>query len=126
MHQTTTVPCSTLDYFPTVLDALEIDAKSHPEPLDGVSLLPLIDDAMPERPHPIAFEFREKIALIDNRYKLISVNSGQDYSLYDLQADPGEKNNLAEAHPEIVAAMKQRLESWRNSCRGSRQGKDYQ
>jgi hypothetical protein len=31
--------------------------------------------------------------------------------LYDLKADPGEKNNLAAAQPQRVARMKQRLDA---------------
>jgi hypothetical protein len=30
--------------------------------------------------------------------------------LYDLEADIGEKNNLAAEHPEIVAKLKQQME----------------
>ena len=31
--------------------------------------------------------------------------------LYDLEADLGERNNLAEKHPEIVAKLKARMEA---------------
>ncbi len=31
--------------------------------------------------------------------------------LYDLQADPKEENNLASTHPEIVAALRTKLDA---------------
>ena len=35
--------------------------------------------------------------------------------LYNLDADPGEKQNLAEQHPEIVARFKNIHQEWRAS-----------
>ena len=51
----TDIPCCTSDYFPTVLDVLNIKIKGLPKPIDGVSLLPLIEGKMKKRPAPIAF-----------------------------------------------------------------------
>ena len=50
------MPCSTLDYFPTTLDLLGFRMKGQPEPIDGVSLVPLFEGRMTERPVPIPFE----------------------------------------------------------------------
>jgi len=72
-NRTIAMPCSTSDYFPTVMAAL---GHSLPEqlarPYDGVSLLPLIKGEMKERPRPIGFESRGQVSLTDNRWKLIS------------------------------------------------------
>ncbi len=38
--------------------------------------------------------------------------------LFDLQADPMEKNNLADRHPDRVAAMRTRLDAWWNPEEG--------
>jgi N-acetylgalactosamine-6-sulfatase len=35
--------------------------------------------------------------------------------LYDLEADPLEQNDLAQARAEVVAALKQRLAEWQDS-----------
>jgi len=123
--RTTNVPCSTCDYFPTVLAALGFHMKGQPEPIDGVDLMPLIDGAMTERPRPIAFESKNQIALVDNRWKLITTNKGKAWMLYDLVADPAEANNLAAQQPDVVAQMTQTLETWRRSCQASLAGKDY-
>jgi arylsulfatase A-like enzyme len=118
------MPCSTSDYFPTVLDALGFQMQGQPEPIDGVSLLPLIDGEMTSRPRPIGFESRNQVALIDNRWKLISQDGGTTYMLFDLVADPGEARDLAAANPDVVRSMQETVESWRASCRRSRDGKD--
>jgi len=120
------VPCSTSDYFPTVLDVLGYQLpESKTRPYDGVSLLPLIEGKMTKRPRPIGFESNNQVSLIDNRYKLYSNNEGGPYELYDLIEDTGEKANIASNHPDILKKMKEHLEAWRQSCKESVKGKDY-
>ena len=38
--------------------------------------------------------------------------SEDSVELFDLRADPREKNNLVEKYPERAAAMKDRLDAW--------------
>ncbi len=121
----TDIPCCTSDYFPTVLDVLGFKMKGQPEPIDGVSLLPLIEGKMTKRPVPIGFESGRQVSLTDNRYKLISQNKGKSYMLFDLIEDPGETKDLSAEKPEILRAMKATLEQWRKSCNDSLAGKDY-
>jgi len=121
----TDIPCSTCDYFPTVLEVLGFRMKGQPEPIDGVSLWPLIEGRMTERPRPIGFESRNQVSLTDNRYKIYSGDKGKRYALFDLLDDPGETNDLASQKPQILNAMKTRLEKWRASCKKSLDGKDY-
>ena len=80
---------------------------------------------MIERPEPIAFESKDQVSLIDNRYKLFSKNEGKTFELYDLLADQGEKTDIADQHPEIVERMRLTLEEWRQSCKWSSLGNDY-
>jgi arylsulfatase A-like enzyme len=123
--RTTDIPCSTSDYFPTTLDVLGFKMKGQPEPVDGVSLLPLIEGKMTERPLPIGFESKNQVSLIDNRYKIYSKDSGKTYALFDLIEDAGESRDLAAEKPEILRAMTETLEKWRASCRNSLAGEDY-
>jgi arylsulfatase A-like enzyme len=122
----TDIPCSTCDYFPTALDVLGFRMKGQPEPVDGVSLLPLIEGQMTERPQPIGFESRDQISLTGNRYKIYSGDKGNRYMLFDLLDDPGEARDLAAERPQIVKEMKTKLDTWRASCKDSLAGKDYQ
>jgi len=120
------MPCSTSDYFPTVLDALGYQLpEAKTRPYDGVSLLPLIKGEIDQRPRPIAFESKGQVSLTDNQYKIYSTNEGRTYELYDLLADQGETTNIADNHPEMVKTMQNTLEEWRSSCKDSANGKDY-
>jgi len=122
----TKIPCTTSDYFPTILDVLGYSLDSTTVlPRDGISLLPLITEDMEQRERPIAFESNKQLSLTDNRYKIYSANQGESYELYDLILDENESENIAHLHPEIVEGMTRTLEQWRRSCRESNQGKDY-
>lgn len=123
--RTVQMPCSTSDYFPTVIDVLGLHLERRPEPVDGVSLLPLIEEKMTQRPRPIGFQSRKQIALTDNRYKIYSKDEGKTFELYDLLNDPSERRNLAAEKPEIARKMIDTLNAWRASCRQSLDGKDY-
>ena len=124
----TEMACSTSDYYPTVLELLGIKNEAQPQPLDGISLLPLIDGKMKERPTPLGFETMgdtrgsPKLAWIENRYKLLISPDGGQPLLYDLQQDPSETKDLAAALPEKVKAMEAALQKWRESCEASRLG----
>ncbi|MFW6103462.1 MAG: sulfatase-like hydrolase/transferase [Bacteroidota bacterium] len=48
------VPCNTSDIYPTILDLVGIRMADQP-PLDGISLVPIIDQKMNSRPSPIGF-----------------------------------------------------------------------
>ena len=136
----TEVPASTSDYFPTVLDVLDTKMPDK-RPIDGISLLPLIQGQMTERPRPIYFESRDQTSLIENRFKIIRFplrknkrdsaaastidDKESPYMLFDLIADPSEKNNLAARYPEIVRRMTGKLKTWRKSCLESWEGKDF-
>lgn len=121
----TDVSCCTSDYYPTVLDVLGLKMQAQPQPIDGVSLLPLIEGSMNQRPAPIAFESANQISLVDNRYKIYSNNKGRTYALYDLIDDPSETKDLATEKPEVLQSMKATLARWRKSCKDSLAGKDY-
>ncbi len=139
--QSSNIPCSTCDYFPTVAAVLGVDQPDDDRPVDGVNLLPLIDGAMERRERPIAFQTPDSgeggmtsrfgspdHALIGNRYKLLSFldeeRADQDM-LFDLAVDPGERDNLVENLPDVAAAMKAELRQWDASCARSAAGEDY-
>lgn len=119
-------PCSTSDYFPTVLDALGYQIpESKTRPYDGVSLLPTITGKIDQRPRPIAFESKKQRSLTDNQYKIYSKDNGETFELYDLIADQNETTDIAAQHSEIVDRMRKTLEAWRESCTNSSNEKDY-
>lgn len=117
--------CTTSDYYPTILDMLDVSPADQPQPLDGVSLRPLIEGKQWQRPKPMAFEYRKQRALIGNRYKIYSPNQDAPFELYDLIDDPSERIDRAGDKPEIVERMKQNFFAWQASCEASRAGADY-
>ena len=121
----TEVPCCTSDYYPTILDVLGIKMNQQPKPVDGVSLLPLIEGKMTKRSSPIAFQSGSQISLTDNRFKIYSKNKGRSFTLYDLVKDPAESRDLSEEKPDLLKSMKTTLENWRKSCEDSLAGRDY-
>jgi len=48
------IPCNTSDIYPTLLEITGVKMKNQP-PLDGISLVPLIDNKMKTRPKPMGF-----------------------------------------------------------------------
>ena len=52
--RTTAVRCNTSDIYPTLLEIAGVTVKDQP-PLDGISLVPLIDGKMKSRPTPMGF-----------------------------------------------------------------------
>ena len=77
--------------------------------------------------HPVARvgDFGGVAAWMDGRYKL--VRTGRETpELYDLLADPKEREDLAASKPNLVASMLERLESWQRSVERSLSGADYQ
>ena len=47
------------------------------------------------------------------------------FMLFDLIEDPSESNDLAAVQPDVVKKMKTMLLQWRDACRDSRAGRDY-
>lgn len=124
--RTTDMACSTLDYMPTILDVLDMDIPNRPTPIDGISLLPMLEGGMDGRAAPIAFETPTATALTERRFKLYRELNREEYELYDLLSDPSETKDLSRDMPERVKEMAATLEQWRASCRKSREGGDYQ
>ncbi len=138
--RTTDFPAVTSDYLPTILEIVG-DKLPDNRPMDGVSLTRAFEGVLKVRPTPIGFEYGDRQALTDNRYKIVryakGVREGNSprirppeqqtgrWELYDIPADPGETNNLADEHPEIVNRMSEEFDRWRASCQASAAGKDY-
>ena len=110
-----TTPAVTSDYVPTILDALDLDYPDD-RPLDGVSLMEIIAGLRTERGRPIGFQIHDKLSWVDDTYKLISVDQGRSFELYNLVNDPEERNDLRASQPERAASMKAALLDWVASC----------
>lgn len=144
---TTQAPCSTLDIYPTVLEATGVKAEKQIQPLDGVSLIPLFEHKTDARTKPIPFwahagDPKAHAALLDWPYKLhtnpvagrgkgkkqdnVAEGEVRPIMLFDVSKDPKETTDLAAQQPERVAKMKAALEEWKASVDMSLAGGDYE
>jgi len=100
-----------IDIPATVLGLLDLP---RPARMRGTDLGPWLatPPAAADRLPPAFAEVEGKRMVVLGSEKLIC-DIGRDYcSLYDLESDPGEKRDLADARPERVAALRQRLDIW--------------
>jgi arylsulfatase A-like enzyme len=111
---------STLDVAPTVAELLGLELQHAPS---GSSLVPILtgnptseleeqDGFVHQEAHNTAVSLRQPpwklIWKIDRDYPLL----GAEPLLFNLDHDPHELTNLAEAKPELVAEMARSLEPW--------------
>jgi arylsulfatase A-like enzyme len=66
--------------------------------------------------------------IMKDQFKLVVEGQSpneEGFELYDIQNDPGEKNNLADEYPEIVEEMMAEMRKWQESVLNSLTGADY-
>lgn len=101
------------DMLPTLADVAGARA---PSDIDGVSMAaPLRGSARVERP-PLYWEFHERgfqQAVRMGKWKGVRLKHGGPLELYDLDADPRERNDLAAAEPDVVAKVEAYLKTAR-------------
>lgn len=123
---------SLVDVLPTLLELLAVPTAEWPAGIEGRSLVAAWRDAPLER-RPVFAEsgrsfyprlVRRRVgfdvagrfrAVLDGRHKLVWT-PGQtpdlEWELYDLEADPGERRNLASSEPEVRKRLEGELRRW--------------
>jgi arylsulfatase A-like enzyme len=100
---------SLVDMAPTILDWLDLPIPVH---FVGRSLLPGSPHGEP-RGYDFAESFTrgglERRAYWEGRWKLIVEPTSGFLELYDVEADPGEQENLASSHPDKAEELLQKL-----------------
>jgi len=116
-------PVSTSDLFFTVMAMAGVDHQTGMK-IDGENVLPVIRNGksregpiafaspLPNRLRPAFSQESEQFAIIDGHYKLISMDNGVTYQLYDLDKDIAESQDLAAELKDISASMQDKLENW--------------
>ncbi|MCG8448283.1 MAG: sulfatase-like hydrolase/transferase, partial [Pirellulales bacterium] len=131
-------PICGIDFFPTLAEAAGVSPPAD-KILDGVSLLPLITGKKDLAQRPLFWHFpiylqgyakRGRTETRDFRFRTRPgsvIRYGQwklhhyfedgGLELYDLDADPGEQNNLARENSEKTEQLLEMLENWRKETR---------
>ncbi len=110
-------PGITMDLTATILAATR--APVPPEiRLDGIDLLPVLAGHAPAPERALFWRFggptfRNQRAVRQGDWKLlIDFGAFSPLFLFNLRADPGERNDLAAQHPDIVARLRPLVEAW--------------
>ncbi len=125
-------PVTHMDFYPTIRRIINAEGKPDAA-LDGMDINPLFrEQSMEERPlfwhFPIylqaynpkddegkdpLFRTRPGSVIRKGKWKLHHYFEDDDYELYNLEADPGEKFNLAESQAQIKNQLLAELDDWR-------------
>ena len=113
-------PTTTADLMSTFCEAA--GAKPPDQPIDGSSLVPLLEDCQADLPrdaiyfhYPHYHHSRPAGAIRMGPWKLIEFFDGAPLELYNLADDLGETTNLAEKLPEKADQLQKMLADWRRA-----------
>ncbi|MCF8226253.1 MAG: sulfatase [Bacteroidales bacterium] len=113
------VPVTTPDFYPTILDILNIDYDTNK--LEGISISNLLKGHKTLEARPIYWHFPHYSnhgmqspggAIRYGDYKLIEYYENGTLQLFNLKDDIGEQNDLAELKPEKARELSSMLHKW--------------
>jgi arylsulfatase A-like enzyme len=113
-------PAAHIDLTPTILDACGLP-RPEETVFDGESLLAALEGREREAPERTIFvqwhrgdvpEKGRSCAAITSRWKLVRTDPHAPPLLFDLQADPGERYDLAARNPNEVERLWRQYETW--------------
>ena len=109
---TYTAQCAiTMDWVATLLAAAQVNPHAD-YPLDGINLLPVLaaPDQLIERALYWRMKYRQQRALRQGQWKYFANEDGE--FLFDLDADPRERANLAHRQADRLTQLKAQWERW--------------
>lgn len=110
-----------VDIFPTLAELAGLDPPTGPQPIDGVSLVPVLKNSSARvRDHAYHAYPKQKLgrAIRTERYRMVEWRAfrtsagAAEYELYDYQIDPLETRNLAEDQPDVLEELKAILKKY--------------
>jgi len=100
-----------VDIYPTLV-GLAGGSTDKSKPLDGKDVWATLASGKPSPRTEVVYNIEPfRAAIRQGDWKLLwRVTLPQSVELYDIAKDPSERNNVADQHPEIVAALQKRIQ----------------
>jgi arylsulfatase A-like enzyme len=104
-----------IDLLPTLIDLCDLEV-SDTSRFHGTSIAPLLQDKLVEWEDRVIVTDSQRVenpikwkhsATMSQRWRLINGTE-----LYDIQADPEQREDIADAHPDVVAELREHYEAW--------------
>jgi len=100
---------SDIDILPTLIDLAGINYQSQKK-LDGISLKPLLIEENPQWSDRMIFShWHNRTSVRSQKYRLDNENQ-----LFDIDKDPGQRNDISEKHPKVTKNLIQAKEKWKD------------
>ncbi len=104
-------PLSTLDIAPSVLKLAGGNLVEAGPELDGVNVIPLMNDIQNPSTRTLYFRFWDQAAIRRGKWKYIYVGDDRRF-LFDLESDQHEHRNLVDEHTELAHKLHEELKNW--------------
>jgi arylsulfatase A-like enzyme len=106
------------DFLPT---AAELAGVKPPKGIDGISVVPALLGMKQTNQHEYLYwEFHERGFQQASRmgdWKALKLATNKPVELYNLKTDPGEKGNIADKHPDVVAKIEEYFKTARTDSK---------
>lgn len=100
-------PVTSLDAPATAAALAQIDTSD----LDGVNLIPYLNDANKVMDRALYWRFWRQSAVRQGPWKYLRVGNQREY-LFDLESEQHENENLLAQNPDVAARLRQSLTTW--------------
>lgn len=113
-------PVTSMDFFPTFVHAAGGSTKEIPQ-LEGLDLMPLFKGANKLARDALYWHYPHNrpdvkyymgSSILEGDWKLYQGYGTIEDALFNLQADPMEKDNVLMSHPELVERLRGKLREW--------------
>ncbi|NRD20706.1 arylsulfatase [Winogradskyella eckloniae] len=109
-----------IDLYPTFTALAGAELPKNIQPLEGLSLLPLLEDTATTWEDRLLFTHcgRWQTGMVNEaKYTKMAIRSQRwrfvnNTELYDIVNDPGERHNVAAEHPDVIAAFTPPYNEW--------------
>jgi len=123
LKEETEIPALTaqIDLFPTFCQLAGIEIPENIQPLEGRSLVPLLEDPQADWPDRTLFvhvgRWEKGADPNESKYQRCAVRTARwefvnNSELYDMQTDPYETKNVAAEHPDVISRLRRAYDQW--------------